>query len=144
MSVLVRVLQRLGMAAGLLLVSGMVLSPARAALITYNFTGDVTSVSPLLTSQFNTSQSMSGSLTTNTSVPFNNNIQDFHVTIGTYTATMGTFGEFNIAGSPPTAFELDARVIKPTGDNVNSLAPDVFALDYLYNSADPTITGGCF
>ncbi len=51
------------LAAGLLLCSGLVATPAMAASITYNFSGDVTGVDSLVSSQFNNSMTMSGSMT---------------------------------------------------------------------------------
>lgn len=130
----VRLVRRLGMTAGLLLLSGMVMSPARAASITYNFTGDVTSANPLLFSQFHTSQHMSGSITvnpTNTST-YNGlgiyNIQNSHITIGTYTATMGISGEVDITYTDK-GDSFRAGVDAPMGNTVNSLAPNSFEID---------------
>jgi hypothetical protein len=86
------------LAAGLLLCSGLAATPAMAALITYNFTGDVTGVHPLVSSGFDTSMKMKGSMTVVNMVdqgpdPRDSSyglyeVQSFNVTIGDYTATL--------------------------------------------------------
>lgn len=131
MDVFVRSLRSLGVAVGLLLSSGFAMSSAMAASITYNFSGDVTGVNPLLASQFNTSQRMSGSMTVNTTDTNPNanlgsyNIQDFRVMIGNYTATMGTSGVVDVRNGPAFDF-LAVTVNSPVGNNVNFLAPREF------------------
>lgn len=134
MLVMGKLLRGLGMGAGLLLLSGIVLSPARAALITYDFAGTVTQVDPQLASQFNPSQKMSVSMTVNTTNinPAHNigpspslgiyDIPNSHITIGAYTATMGV-GE--VVTSPGL---FKANELVATGNTVNSLAPDRFIM----------------
>ena len=125
--------------AGLLLSSGFVMTPAMAASIIYNFSGDVTGVNPVLASQFPIpppSYTMSGSITVNQTPDGNANpnrgsynIQAFQVTIGTYTATMGTSGVVDIrngSGMAPSADRFDVTVNSPDGNNVNFLAPRLF------------------
>lgn len=104
----VRSLRSLEVAMGLLLLSGLTMSPAMASTITYNFTGDVTDVDPLLRSQFNTSQPMSADVTVDTTNQAGGNsgaysIQSFQVTIDTYMATMGSSGVGNVYVVPPPA-----------------------------------------
>src|SRR5690242_8585795 len=103
MHVLIRSLRGFGVVTGLLLSNSFMMTPAMAASITYNFSGDVTGVNRQLSSQFNSSQSMSGSMTVSTSDTNTGSstqgsyaIQAFTVTIGTYTATMGTSGVVDI------------------------------------------------
>lgn len=126
-----RMVRNLGIMAGWLLSSGVVMTPAMAATITYDFTGDVRGVSSQLTSQFNPSQGMSGFITVN-STDTNSNpdsgsytIQNFQVMIGPYTATMGPSGTVNI-GIGSVSHSLAATVDAPNGDRVNFLAPNQF------------------
>jgi hypothetical protein len=152
---LVRYLRVLGMA-GLLLSVGVLSGPAMGAEITYNFTGDVTRVSPLLSSQFETSQTMSGFITIVNQTDLNPNtnrglydLQNFQVTIGDYTATMGSSGAVEIrngSGGGAGADRFNALVNSPDGTNVNFLGlrlfdvqlrgpNDIFTSDALPNSA---------
>lgn len=133
MNVFVRSLRSLGMVGGLLLLSGLVMSPAMAASVTYNFSGDVTGVNPQLASQFPLpppSYAMSGSMTVNSSGSNGSyDIQAFHVSIGSYTATMGTSGLVNIvngSGGGPSADQFNVAVNAPHGDLVNYMAPSLF------------------
>ncbi|WHZ30304.1 MAG: hypothetical protein OJF51_005107 [Nitrospira sp.] len=138
MYIFVRFLRSLGMVAGLLLSSGFVMTPAMAALITYNFTGDVTGVRSQLSSQFNTSQTLSGSVTLNTQPDTNPNanngsysIQGFQIMIGGYTAQMGTStsGVVDIrngSGGGAGADRFNVTVNSPDGNNVNFLGPRLF------------------
>lgn len=135
MDTLGRVARNLGVMAGLLLSSGGVATSAMAGLITYNFTGDVTGVSPQLASQFHTSQSMSGSITFDLPIPPNTNpppnmgsdgdVQNFKAMIGTYTATMGPSGTLLISVGTG-GIDFYATVNSPNGNNVNFLAPREF------------------
>jgi len=85
------------LAAGLLLCSGLVATPAMAASITYIFTGDVTQVESLVSPQFNTSMKMKASMTVDVDTvdqdPDDSSgtygVQSFTVTIGDYKATLG-------------------------------------------------------
>lgn len=132
------VVRSLGMAAGLLLSSGVVMTPAMAALITYNFTGDVIGVDSQLASQFNISQTMSGSMTVNsTNINPHPNVgthiaQDFKAMIGTYTVTaMGPFaGGIGLGvgtGQFSDSFTL-ASSDAVNGNMVNSLIPRQFEM----------------
>ena len=140
MHVLIKSLRGFGVVTGLLLSSGFMMTPAMAASITYNFSGDVTGVNRQLSSQFNTSQSMSGSMTVSTSDTNTGSstqgsyaIQAFTVTIGTYTATMGTSGVVDIrnvtSGGGSGADRFQATVEAPNGPGVNFLLPSLFNIN---------------
>lgn len=142
MDALGRVVRNLGVVTGLLLLSGLVVSPAMAAFITYNFDGDVTGVNRRLASTFPVPPppyTMSGSITVNqTDTNTNPNmgsykIQAFQVAIGSYTATMGssTSGVAdirNMSGGGPGADRFNVTVNSPDGNNVNSLVPRLFEI----------------
>ncbi|MCS6293005.1 MAG: hypothetical protein H8J66_08020 [Nitrospira sp.] len=113
------------------IVCGLLASPAMAALITYNFTGDVDHVQSQLSSSFTTNASptaMSGFVTVDSSTPGSGNyaITNFKVTIGSYTATMGTSGLVQIIDGPPGRDRVTGAVNAPNGPNVNFLAPRLF------------------
>lgn len=111
-------------------------SPATAALITYNFTGDVDHVHSQLTSSFSTSSSptaMTGFVTLNTADTNtldtkvgNYTVTNFKVTIGGYTATMGTSGLVEIKDGTPGLDRVIGTINAPNGPNVNFLAPRLF------------------
>lgn len=138
MYVFVSFLRRLGIVAGLLLSSNLMMSPAMAATITYNFSGDVTGVNPQLVSQFPTPPpvyTMSGSITVTNHTPAppglteSYSIQNFQLTIGGYNATMGTSGQVDIrngSGGAPGADRFNVTVNSPDGNNVNFLVPRLF------------------
>lgn len=114
---------------------GLMTSPAMAALITYNFTGDVDRVPSQLTSSFSTSSSptaMSGFVTLNTADTNlntkvgNYTVTNFQVTIGGYTATMGTSGLVEIKDGTPGLDRVIGTINSPNGANVNFLAPRLF------------------
>ena len=110
---------------------GLLASPATAAFITYNFTGDVAHVHSQLSSSFTPSASptaMSGFVTVDSSTPGSGNyaITNFKVTIGGYTATMGTSGLVQIIDGPPGLDRVTGTVNAPTGPIVNFLAPRLF------------------
>ncbi len=119
-----------------IILCGLLASPATAALITYNFTGDVTHVHSQLVSSFSTSSSptaMSGFVTLNTADTNvldlkvgNYTVTDFKVTIGSYTATMGTSGLVEIKDGPPGLDRVTGTINAPNGPNVNFLAPRLF------------------
>ena len=127
--------------AGLLLCSGLVASPAMAASITYNFTGDVMGVDQLVSSRFNDSMTMKGSMTVDKvdQAPGPGNpilgvygVQSFTVTIGDYTATLGPSpaGSTIILNAPGAdGFFVDMEPIN--GDNVNFLGLRFFAMSLL-------------
>ena len=122
---------------GLLLCSGLVATPAMAASITYNFTGNVMGVDPLVSSQFNNSMTMSGSMTfdkvdqepDSSSFLGVYGVQSFTVTIGGYTATLGpSAAESALIFNTPTADGLFVAMEQINGDNVNFLGPRFFAM----------------
>jgi hypothetical protein len=147
MNGLVRLSRNLGLAAGLFLCNGFMMEPAMAAPITYNFTGNVTGVDPLVSSQFSSSSTMSGSMTVDRVDQASGNpilgiygIQSFTVTIGGYTATLGP----SPAGSAiilngPGAGGFFADMNRINGENVNFLAPRFFSTQLLGPS---TFLGG--
>jgi hypothetical protein len=113
-----------------------------AASITYNFTGDVTQVGPLVSPQFNNSMTMKGSMTVdmvdqelgNSSYGFYE-VQRFDVTIGGYTATLrpSSAGSIEIFNDAPTVTGsltdgLFAAMEQINGNNVNLLGPRFFAI----------------
>ena len=130
------------LAAGLVLCSGLVATPAMAASITYNFTGDVREVNPLVSSQFNNSMTMKGSMTVDmvdqepgdSSYGFYE-VQSFNVTIGGYTATLrpSSAGSIEILNDLLTntgslTDGLFAAMEQINGNNVNLLGPRFFAI----------------
>lgn len=154
----VRFLQSLGIVAGLLLGSSFVVPPTMAATITYNFQGTVNHVGNQLSPPpppFGTtgpSSAMSGSMTVNTSdtasgaVNGSYKIENFEVTIGTYTATYtpatGSFGQVDIrngAGGAPGADRFIVTVTPLTGDSVRFFAPRLFEIDLRGPNSPSTI-----
>jgi len=124
------------LAAGLLLCSGLVATPAMAASITYNFTGDVTRVDPLVSPRFDNSMTMKGSMTFDVDMvdqhPGDSSsglygVESFTVTIGGYTATLGP----SLAGS--TQFLNDSPDLKGLDG--------VFALMEELNGANENFNG---
>lgn len=106
-------------------------SPAMAALITYNFTGDVDHVQSQLSSSFTTNTSltaMSGFVTVDSSTPgsWNYSITNFKMTIGGYTATMGTSGLVEIKDGTSGFDKVIWTINAPHGPTVNSLVPRLF------------------
>lgn len=91
MYVFVSFLRCLGIVAGLLLPIGFVMSPAMAATITYNFTGDISgSIPPVIVSGFITVNQTDSNSNSNIGTY---NVQDFRVAIGSNFLTMtGTSG----------------------------------------------------
>jgi hypothetical protein len=134
------------LAAGLLLCSGLVATPAMAASITYIFTGDVTQVGPLVSPRFGTSMKMKASMTVVNMVdqdpdpdPDDSSyglyeVHSFNVTIGDYTAKLmpSSAGSIEIlnrptANQPPTD-GLFAAMEQINGNDVNLLGPRFFAI----------------
>jgi hypothetical protein len=107
---------------------------ATAASIQYSFTGTVDHVQNQLSSQFSTSQSMSGTMTVDPSGPINHpgigtyTIQSFSLDIGSYHATMGTSGQVEIRDRLNGLDRFTATVNAPNGPNVNFLAPRLFEI----------------
>ena len=118
-----------------IVLSGLLASPAMAALITFNFTGDVEHVHSQLTSSFSQNASpsaMTGFVTVNTAdtnaLPSigHYTVTNFNVTIGSYTATMGTSGLVEIRDGLPGLDRVNGTINAPNGANVNFLAPRLF------------------
>ncbi len=120
-----------GVAAGLVLCSGVMTAPAMAASITYTFTGDVTQVSAQLEPQFTRPSTMSGSMTVDMTDrdPFNQvrgsySVQNFTITFsGGYTATLGSSGgvstvDGQVRNGQPDG--LQVFLARPNGAPVNS------------------------
>jgi hypothetical protein len=108
-----------------------------ASLITYNFTGNVTGVDQLVSSQFNNSMAMSGSMTLGkvNQAPGSSpllgvyGVQSFTVTIGGYTATLGPSAvESALIFNTPVNDGLFVAVEQINGANVNFLGPRFFAM----------------
>jgi hypothetical protein len=136
----------LGLAAGLLFCSGVVAAPSMAATITYNFSGNVTDVGRFLSPpavpspQFTTESTMTGTMTVNTADGNPGSptvgvysIQSLSVTIGAYTATVGSTGTVNIRNGGPgnDRFEV-AAPSQPgnlSGDPINFLLPRLFTMN---------------
>lgn len=142
----------LGLAAGLLFGGGVVAAPAMADTIRFDFSGEVDHVGTQLsppTPPFNTSSTMLGSMTVNTTDgnPNNNRgsyqIESFTVTIGGYTATFGPLssGQVEIRNVPGgDRFDVALNNLI-TGNSVPSLLPSRFEIDLrgpntLFNNDD--------
>lgn len=141
------------LAAGLLLCSGLVATPAMAASITYNFTGDVTGVHPLVSSGFDTSMKMKGSMTVVNMVDQDTDprdssyglyeVQSFNVTIGDYTAklrpsSVGSIEIFNglLTRTGSLTDGLFAAMEQMDAKDVNLLGPRFFAVS-LFGPSGP-------
>src|SRR4051794_1474730 len=119
--------------ASVLLGASIAVAPATAAIITYSFSGAVTGVSPKLSSTFNTTQTMSGLMTvdsTNTSGPVGHpgigtyTIQSFSLDIGTYHATStGTTSQVIITDRVNGLDRLNVTVNDLSGPPVHSTHP---------------------
>ena len=124
----------LGAIIGIILGAALTVSPATAMSIQYSFTGDVDHVHSQLSSTFNTSQLMSGSMTVDTadtngsSTVGNYNITSFSLDIGNYHATMGTSGQVEIRNGLPGLDRFNVTVNAPDGPNVNFLGPRIFQI----------------
>lgn len=124
---------KLAFTASMLFWAGIAVTPATAMSIQYSFTGDVDHVQSKLSSAFNTSQSMSGSMTVNTAdtnIPNttvgNYSITNFSLNIGGYIATMGTSGQVVIRDVVSGLDRFNMAVNAPNGSNVNFLSPRLF------------------
>lgn len=130
---------------GLVVFGGVAVVPAMAGTIIYNFSGDVDHVGTLLNPSplpFNTSSTMSGSMTVNTQDLRNPpppsyanrgsyNIESFNVKIGGYTATFGpgSSGLVEIRNLPGgDRFEMSVNNLIPGGP-VPSLSPSRFEFE---------------
>lgn len=127
----------LGAIIGIILGAALTVSPAMAALITYNFTGDVDSVHTQLNPPFATSTNptaMSGQATVNSSGSGGKySIQSFSVKIGGYSATMGTSGgDVTITNVTSGHDRFFLQVNQPNGTPVgvpHLLSPGLFSID---------------
>lgn len=139
---------KLGFTASLLLLASIVITPANAASITFNFTGIVTGVGAQLGTTGDTTfsgQTLSGSYTFNsatagvgggTIMTYNGTISNLVVNIGSYSATLGAgVPNFIQVTNLPT---LDSYTMQApfTGSTVNGRTPQYFAIEL----ADPTHT----
>ncbi|MDR4465832.1 MAG: hypothetical protein MRJ66_16365 [Nitrospira sp.] len=124
------------LAAGLLWCSGLLATPTMAASVTYNFTGDVTGVDSLVSSKFNNSMTMSGSMTVDNVDQFPGSgaagiyaVQSFTVSIGGYTATLGPSADSStIVFNAPTGDGFFSLIEQINGENVNFLGPRNFTM----------------
>jgi hypothetical protein len=111
---------------------GAMIQEGQAAVVTYDFTGNVTWISPSIPpGQFNTTQTISGSFTYDTSVPdsympndlgdYANAIIDLTFAINGYAGSflpdpfnkVSIYDNYNIAGWLVDAWGFDARVTAP-------------------------------
>lgn len=126
------------LAAGLLLCSGLLATPTMAASVIYNFSGNVTGVDSLVSSQFNNSMTMSGTMTVDMvdQDPGSDStgiyaVQSFKVNIGGYEA------RFDGSSLDNNAIVLDIPVAgdgffsvmdQINGENVNFLGVRNFTM----------------
>lgn len=151
MSRIIYISRSVGLAFGLLLFCSVVATPAMAATIIYNFTGNVTNVGNLLSPpavpspQFTAGPPgslMTGTMAVNTTDGNMGNstlgsyqIQSLSVTIGGYTASVGPTGTVNIRngngpGVAADRFEVSApQSGNLTGDDINFLLPRLFTIN---------------
>jgi len=130
----------LAVTASVLLGASIAVTPATAALVTFNFTGTVSNVGNKLStnpSTFSTGQAVSGSYTFNSATGdsvggantglYNNTISNLVVHIGSYTATLGAGSNFIEVQNKATfdRYTLQAPV---TGSLVNGRAPSFFEI----------------
>jgi hypothetical protein len=132
------------MAAIFLLWNCIVTSDARADLITFGFTANVVSVNDRLSSTFNTSQTLSGSLTYEPSTPdlmpldpingrYEGAIKALTFTVGQYT---GTFSGRDVIFVSSAHFILQGSSF--SGENVAGTRPADFKLGLFKDNAFPT------
>jgi len=123
------------------LVAGGMAQTVEAAPITFHFEGPITSVSPALAGTFNTTQTMSGSYTfdstTPDAVPANPTVGEYVGALTTLTFTIngytgGLGGGLNdiavLDNFSGQRDEYDARANSPSGASVGGLAPFLFGL----------------
>jgi hypothetical protein len=136
----------LGAIMGIILGSALAVSPAMAALITFNFAGTVDHAHADLSPPFDGNavppQSMFGSITvdngdTNIDPTIGHYpiqtppvITDFKLNINGYTATMNTLGSGNVEIiNGPGLDRFNVTVNTPIGSNVNFLGPRIFEIE---------------
>ena len=137
---------KLGLAASMLLWASIAVTPAKAASITFNFTGIVTDVGVKLgTSTFHTGDAASGSYTFNSDTKdsvkgttigtYNGTISNLVVHIGSYNATLGAGSNFILVENKPT---VDSYTMQApfAGSTVNGRTPSFFRIELV----DPTHT----
>jgi len=144
---------KLGFMASMLLGTSIMIAPADAASITFNFTGVVTNVgSQLGTTTFSNGQTLSGSYTFNSSTVdsntgatigrYNGTVSNLGVNIGLYNATLGAGTNFirvvDHPVLPATAHTNDSYTMQApvAGPTVNGHTPRSFAIELV----DPTRT----
>lgn len=139
----VRALQSLMMTGGLLLSSGVLVVPAMAAPITYNFSGDISGSAPPAI--------VSGSFTVN---PTDNNpapnigtynVQNFQFAVnGNFLQTTGNLGVVNITngtGAPGGAFDIFAVSLNgPAGYNFTLIGPSNLFTDTALPNPVPSLS----
>ena len=114
-------------------------NPAQANLITYSFTGVVTSVDASLSSEFSTTQALAGSFTYESNTPgilcsgcsetngfsnYYNALTNFNLTIGTYTASAAIISN-NLLQVANNWFGSDNFILtgRLTGTQFNGFSP---------------------
>jgi hypothetical protein len=128
-----------------LLVSGVLVAPASAALLQFAYTGAVSDVHSSLFPTFNTGQTLTGFYTFNSLTPdsnassnigrYNGTIQALTVNLGSYTATLGNSGSnfIEIRNQPSSdGYEIRAPL---TGATVNGFSPLRFRIELIDPSA---------
>jgi hypothetical protein len=134
-------------AASMLLGVTTAVTPANAALITFNFTGTVTAVGSNLggTTTFSNGQTLTGSYTFNSATAdsnggptigtYNGTISNLVVNIGSYSATLGAGTNFIQVKNLPTSdsYTMQAPF---SGATVNGHTPQLFGISLV----DPTHT----
>ena len=124
-----------GVCLGSLLWASLAVTPAGAGTVTYNFAGTVADVPAALTSQFNTDQSMWGSVTvSDTGSGPSYSTTAFTLHIGTYLATKNGVGSVTIQNNntvlnAPTTIDRMSSTQFVSGGSVGSYTPNFFAID---------------
>lgn len=127
----------LGILVSSVLWGGLAVNPVSAAPITYTFAGTVTTVNSALSSQFNTTQTMSGQMTvSDVMVSSTYPILTFtNFKVGTYQATqLGTSGTVTIQNNntflnAPSTIDRFALFQSVNGASVNTYTPSYFTMD---------------
>jgi hypothetical protein len=123
------------------LVVALLGAPARADLITYTFTGKVTSVDPALAGTFSAGQTLTGQYTfdpttppvagSNSSFAVFDALTNLHFTLGSYSAASSAAPEIQVDNAPTAPDDRYAVVSRAsqglTGPSVNGLPLNFFA-----------------
>jgi hypothetical protein len=132
-----------------------IIQEGQASLITYNFTGNVDHLSPLLSGQFNTMQTLSGSLTYDTSVPdsdsssdsayYLNSIAALTFTIDGYTGvSLGAHNHTIIDNNSSMNSDMIAfEAHNISAPSIGTLLPDSFSL-YFYDFSQSALSNDTF